>query len=263
MDTSSFDRIARLLGGATSRRAGLGAAAAALLGAAAPTLAAPAAANPGSSSQCGKRVSSRCESNADCCNGRCNLEKGKLNKDGLGRCRCSRRGEQCGDDKDCCRRNNQNLACLDGVCGTPPPPCVRLGETCRHKSTCCKGTCSYAASAPPAQDRSGPPKACCLAQGESGCRTVSDCCANGADPVICEGGVCSVAIVCKELQESCVQGVDTCCAGTCANYQPRPVSERGSIDPRCCIAPDASGCLSSDDCCAAQQCLGGTCAYPN
>jgi predicted outer membrane repeat protein len=135
MDQTQFDRIARLLGGAVSRRAGIGAALAALTGS---RIAADADAKnkgtgrkPGTEGPCGngKRKANICTKNSDCCTGLCNTKAGKKNKDGKGRCRCIQNGKACKSSKNCCN----TLTCNDGVCGSVAP------ETC----LVCASGCPY------------------------------------------------------------------------------------------------------------------------
>jgi len=97
MDQRSFDRFARLLGGAASRRAGIRAALGGLLGLAAPD-GADAGRNkakdkakgkeegrgrPGPEGPCGNgsRKDNACTKDSDCCTGICNTSLGKKNRD--------------------------------------------------------------------------------------------------------------------------------------------------------------------------------------
>ncbi|MGI9252801.1 MAG: hypothetical protein ACR2J8_03575, partial [Thermomicrobiales bacterium] len=154
MDQSSFDRIARLLGGATTRRSGLQAA----LGAAFGLGVAGADAKSGGKSRdkhrggnrrpavegpCGNgsRKDNICTRDKDCCTDICNVKAGKKNIDGKGRCRCHRRGKACKADKNCCN----TLTCVNGVCGgggggsnIPTSfPCVAGVDICEDsKATC-------------------------------------------------------------------------------------------------------------------------------
>jgi hypothetical protein len=119
MDQVSFDRIARALGAATSRRAGvkaaLGLGAAIGLGAAE-----GAAAKPRPEGPCGKggRKDNVCTKDSQCCTGYC--EQSIKNKDKQGRCRCIRKGRPCTAKQTCCGK----AICSSGVCvsGTPPEP---------------------------------------------------------------------------------------------------------------------------------------------
>jgi hypothetical protein len=180
METSSFDRIARLLGGATSRRASLGIAVAALLGA----TAAPATARrPRRQGPCGdfSRAANICTTDSDCCTGICNSPLGKDNKDGAGRCRCVHRGGACTEDRNCCSRRGQGMVCAAGICGEA---CVALQAPCTENDVCCAGVCAQAAV-------DFQPKAvfipiCCILVGNSGCASDDDCC----DPGVCTQGVC-------------------------------------------------------------------------
>ncbi|MFM9107090.1 MAG: hypothetical protein ACKOWF_10390 [Chloroflexota bacterium] len=137
MDHTSFDRIARLLGGAATRRQGLAAALGGVLGAGL-AAAAPAAAaqspsakirrrkRPGITGPCGDgtRAENVCDRDKDCCTGICNRKAGQKNIDGRGRCRCIRRGEKCQEERNCCR----SMVCRDKICAMPGPACTVLNQ---------------------------------------------------------------------------------------------------------------------------------------
>lgn len=127
MDQQRFDRIARLLGSATTRRTVLGAAAAAL---GAGSGAARARPRPEGPCGDGSRAANRCASDKECCTGICNRKAGKTNRDGAGRCRCLKRGTRCGEDRSCCGA----LVCLDGRCGPVPETCDVCASGCAHDS---------------------------------------------------------------------------------------------------------------------------------
>jgi hypothetical protein len=143
MDHSSFDRLARLLGGATSRRDGLKAAIGATLGLGVLADASakshgpsrgkggPAAEGPCKST---KRPDNICTKNSQCCTGLCNTKTGKKNKDGKGRCRCVSKGGTCTANRNCCSRGNQQMTCNNGICGNPAPACT---------PTVCPTGCTY------------------------------------------------------------------------------------------------------------------------
>jgi predicted outer membrane repeat protein len=123
VDHSSFDRIARLLGGAASRRTGFKALGA-LLAFGAVDADARKRARPGKEGPCGngKRKANSCKKNSDCCTGICNTKLGRKNRDGKGRCRCLQKGTACTVSKNCCN----SMSCTSGVCGNTPAP----GPTC-------------------------------------------------------------------------------------------------------------------------------------
>ncbi|MGI9253575.1 MAG: hypothetical protein ACR2J8_07505, partial [Thermomicrobiales bacterium] len=112
MDHTAFDRIARLLGAASTRRAGLTAALGAL--AASATAAAKSPHHPKPEGPCGdhSRKDNTCSKDSQCCTGFC--KKGLKNTDGQGRCRCIKKGQPCTPSQTCCG----NLACVDGICGS-------------------------------------------------------------------------------------------------------------------------------------------------
>jgi hypothetical protein len=184
MDTSSFDRITRLLGAGATRRAGLGLAAAALLGSTA--AAAPKPAGPCKGT---KRPDNICSKNGDCCTGICNTKAGKKNRDGKGRCRCINRGGACTASKNCCSRRGQQMTCNSGICGNPEPDpiCVPLLGPCdAGADTCCAGTCAPYLNG--VGLRLSAPTVCCIELGVSGCTDNLDCCDSGAT---CFQGQCN------------------------------------------------------------------------
>jgi hypothetical protein len=185
MDTSSFDRITRLLGAGATRRAGLGLAAAALLGSTA--AAAPKPAGPCKGT---KRPDNICSKNGDCCTGICNTKAGKKNKDGKGRCRCVNRGGACTASKNCCSRRGQQMTCNDGICGNPEPEpiCVPLQGVCVPQvDTCCGGECSTQLVPASTQPLAPAQTVCCIAEDASGCTVPADCCILDS---VCNDGVC-------------------------------------------------------------------------
>jgi hypothetical protein len=131
MEQSSFDRIARLLGGAATRRTGLKAALGAALGLGLLTPADTGAkqtgtgknkGKPGKEGPCGNgsRKANICKKDKDCCTGLCNTKLGKKNRDGKGRCRCVSKGSTCTANRNCCN----TLVCTDGACAAPCAPDV-------------------------------------------------------------------------------------------------------------------------------------------
>ncbi|MGI9254321.1 MAG: hypothetical protein ACR2J8_11275 [Thermomicrobiales bacterium] len=146
MDQGAFDRIARVLGGAATRRSGLRAALAGVIGLqGAGTVAAkePGAGagvgkgkkrKPGVEGPCGdrSRKDNICTKGSQCCTGLCDRDLGLKNRDGKGRCRCVRKGGACTEDKNCCG----SRACAAGVCGGS------LGPSC-DAPTVCQGGCPF------------------------------------------------------------------------------------------------------------------------
>ncbi len=115
MDLGAFDTIAKLLGGAATRRAGITAAVSAAfgLGGRAGEAAGPGTAQrPKPEGPCGDRTrkDNACTKDSQCCTGYC--KKGIRNKDGTGRCRCAPKKHSCTDKTVCCKR----FSCIDGIC---------------------------------------------------------------------------------------------------------------------------------------------------
>ncbi|MFM9107961.1 MAG: right-handed parallel beta-helix repeat-containing protein [Chloroflexota bacterium] len=137
MDGQAFDRLARALGGAMTRRGSLRAAAGGALaaGAAASLAAKHRRRKPGAEGPCGDgtRKQNICMKDSECCTNICNRKTGKRNKDEKGRCRCIRRGGPCKENRNCCN----TLTCGGGICGggapdpTPTPsPIPDVCEVC-------------------------------------------------------------------------------------------------------------------------------------
>ncbi|MGI9252235.1 MAG: hypothetical protein ACR2J8_00680, partial [Thermomicrobiales bacterium] len=200
MDHSSFDRLARLLGGATTRRAGLRTALGSLLGLAALDDAAgkdKSKGKPGSKDKnrgnhdhshrpepegpCGNgsRKDNACLKNSECCTGLCNTKRAKKNVDGKGRCRCIQRGRKCAESRNCCN----TLSCDDGVCGGNVSPNVPVptSEPCR------KGvdTCADADASCTVYDTREPVGTFCLIPFQGACEKDADC-----ENASCSLGVC-------------------------------------------------------------------------
>ncbi|MFM9108402.1 MAG: right-handed parallel beta-helix repeat-containing protein [Chloroflexota bacterium] len=139
MDTSVFDDLARMLGGAATRRVGLRAAVAAGVAAALGRGAGEdAAAKPGRmpaggpwpAGPCGPKGSDNaCRADRDCCTGYCSAGKGGK----AGRCRCLKRGKPCTASQTCCG----GAPCRNGVCPRRQK-CVHRGDACKRSSECCK-----------------------------------------------------------------------------------------------------------------------------
>ncbi|MFM9105227.1 MAG: hypothetical protein ACKOWF_00835 [Chloroflexota bacterium] len=168
MDQSSFDRIARLLGGAASRRAGLRAALGGLLGLGAVEAAETKGGGKGKDGHgrndrgrntngnrgdrgkdrvrpegpCGdgSRKDNACTKDKQCCTGICNKKAGKKNLDGKGRCRCVKKNGKCKEDRNCCSRKGQEMTCTNGKCGGGIPTseaCVAGGTPCLDPKASC------------------------------------------------------------------------------------------------------------------------------
>lgn len=111
MEQDRFDRLARALGSATTRRAGIGAAIAGAFGFLALTDSVRGRRDAEPAGPCGdgSGKQNRCSSNKDCCTNFCDVV--------IRRCRCLARGETCKNNQSCCAGN----ACHDGVCSNSGP----------------------------------------------------------------------------------------------------------------------------------------------
>jgi hypothetical protein len=198
MDQTQFDRIARLLGKAISRRAGIGAVVAALTGS---QIAADAdgkrkgkgkgsgSGKPGIEGPCGngKRKANICTKNSQCCTGICEVKLGKKNRDGQGRCRCVRKGGDCTADKNCCG----GRSCVKGVCGDSPPSGIpnggacTSGDVCRDPDATCTNYCSRT-----------PSGTYCLKANTGTCSAGTDCKSHNCAAGACASEVCTVCSTC-------------------------------------------------------------------
>ncbi|MGI9255207.1 MAG: hypothetical protein ACR2J8_15800, partial [Thermomicrobiales bacterium] len=238
MDQGSFDRLARLLGGATSRRSGLKAALGAAFGFGAIDSSAkgkghPSEANPGAEGPCGNgtRKDNICQKDSQCCTGICDLATGKKNKDKKGRCRCLANGRSCKQDKNCCKSS----ICFDGLCGD----CRRKNQTCEESSDCCGGNVCIAGVCLP-----------CRATNDA-CYTDGDCCGSNR----CLDGICQP---CLANGKSCTSNAEccdgsNCIDGTCASCLPEGAS---------CGNPIFGKSAASLDCCDGLSCIDDICTAP-
>ncbi|MFM9105658.1 MAG: hypothetical protein ACKOWF_03035 [Chloroflexota bacterium] len=232
MDQSSFDRVARLLGGAASRRAGLQAALGGLLGLGALDADAKGGKDNGKAKDkakakqrgkdrdrrpapegpCGNgsRKDNACLKASECCTGLCNTKRAKKNTDGKGRCRCIQRGRSCAEDRNCCN----TLQCKDGVCGgkppAPQPPTpenlpVPTSEPCRPS----KDTCADPEASCTVYDSGSPAGTFCLIPFKGACQQSADC-QNGS----CSLGVCVTCSCSGCPTETCSPDVCATCTNT-------------------------------------------------
>lgn len=133
MDSVRFDSIARALGAAATRRAGIGGALAALASRLLPQVA-DAATEPEPEGPCGKKgKANRCHKHSQCCTGYCRKKKGKK-----GRCRCAPAKVTCTKKTICC----DGLTCSDGKC-TAVAACDVCASGCSFDSV----NAAYAAAA--------------------------------------------------------------------------------------------------------------------
>lgn len=181
-----------------------------------------------------------------------------------------------GDDTACC----DEVACVDGLCGDPLPPCAAVGDPCTDPIECCDGICAdgtCVACRRPFEvcDDDNP---CCpgLPCGENGecqscfvagtpCAADAECC-HGT----CEAGTCAPCseegVACSSHSECCS---DTCFQGICANCRrhPQPCGD-GCCSGTCgqaghttvchdCLAAERP-CTEDGQCCSS-RCEDGAC----
>ncbi len=268
MDGQSFDRIARLLGGAASRRAGIKAAVVAAVGLATRGVLPeqPVAAKPNQDGPCDDRSGkmNRCKVDGDCCTRYC--KTGKSGK--TGRCRCIHRGKPCRPEQKCC-----NGTCTNGICPRKKRRCVKPDGSCktrikkkkngkkkRIRRACCSGKCT-----------NGKCPKTCKADGAS-CTAASECCVGA-----CTAGICAV---CTATGQACTASPE-CCSGLCdANVCKKiiatsvacvagdvcqdPLAECTSYQSSqpagtyCLLAQSERTCTKDNDC-ITQVCTNGTC----
>jgi hypothetical protein len=269
MDQSSFDRIARLLGGAATRRSGLTAALGGMLGLASLDAAAKSDSHggrgkrsdrsdknhkrdkgnghqkgkPGAEGPCGdgSRTDNACTKDSQCCTGIC--RKGLKNKDGKGRCRCVRKGKACTEDRNCCKGT-----CADGVCGgggrAPIPtgqPCVAGLDTCADSNASCT---TY--------DANDPAGTYCVLPDGQPCNDSDDECQSQK----CISGTCLTPV---PTSDACTQS-DVCAspAATCRTYLEKERNGTFTADTFC-LLPNGETCSDDIDC-ESGNCDSGTCA---
>lgn len=222
MDQSQFDRIARLLGGATSRRRGLAAAIAALASVVPLSQADAAATGAGAGKSSGKNkngtrskdkdrdkgnapgkpsrkpepagpcgsgkvADNRCRKNGDCCTNICKMKN--KGKDGSGRCRCQRKNRPCTEDRNCCKAAGQQMTCIAGRCGYPAGDPVPTGQSCTPGVSVCADDAAVCG-----EYQLGTPAGtyCLLADGAS-CGANGECESNS-----CASGTCATnCTVCR------------------------------------------------------------------
>ncbi|MFM9108857.1 MAG: hypothetical protein ACKOWF_19400, partial [Chloroflexota bacterium] len=250
MDSAAFDRIARLLGAAASRRSGLKAALGASLGLAL-------APDDGSADR-GKRrhgnhrahetggrrrgqpnaegpcKENRCKRNGDCCTGFCLIAKGEKK----GKCRCISVGQPCKKKQTCCG----TLACKQGVCTSTVPVKIDTGAACAPGDIC-----KNAVAACVAYETGTPAGTYCLYPHGTPCGKNEVCatgaCRNGAcGPAgIANGGACTPSDRCLDANASCTTYAANGPAGTF------------------CLLPATTACAADEDCVSA-FCAGNACA---
>ncbi|MFM9105785.1 MAG: hypothetical protein ACKOWF_03715, partial [Chloroflexota bacterium] len=231
MESRAFDRMARLLAGAATRRQGLAALAGALAGAA--FTAGPATAGKGNpkgrkpeaSGPCGdgSRKDNRCTNDKQCCTGICDVKPGKKNKDKAGRCRCLKNGKACKADKNCCTTS----VCFNGSCAA----CRKPNQSCDGNGDCCGGNFCIGKVCQACRDN------------DQSCTASSDCCSGLA----CYNSSCAP---CVADGKACSANAD-CCTGL------------GCYNGSCSICvTDGQTCSSDEQCCSGSVCFEGLCALP-
>jgi hypothetical protein len=183
MEQERFDRMVRLFGRATTRRAGIGTLAALAAGALGRSPE-QADAKPGKAGPCGNgsQKANQCKKHSDCCTGYCNK----------GLCRGVELGGTCSTTRKC----RGTAVCQDGRCvrknnpgpGPGPTPTSCTPENCA--SGCCNGTiCVAYASQTTSQCGTGG-AACAGCTGSDVCNTVDGTCTLPCDSTTCQNGCC-------------------------------------------------------------------------
>ncbi len=271
MDRASFDRIARKLAGAATRRDGFKAligAAVAVIGAGGGAVvdAAPngpakrraeragaskkpsAKGKPSTQGPCGsgKRKDNICTSDSDCCTGICNLGASKKNKDRRGRCRCMKRNKPCTADANCCN----TLTCNQGRCSMrkPGPTPLKPASTVATGSACTPvDTCASNQAACTTYSSNAPRGSYCLLPDAATCSAAEQCVGQ-----VCSGGVCGKGLI--PTGEACTGG-DTCASAgaSCVSY--------GSSNPAgtYCLRANGAACDGAGDC-VSQICIDEVCS---
>ncbi len=266
MEQSSFDRIARALGGAVDRRAGLTAALAATFGLAVRDAAARPARGgkgkgdgkarkdgkrPNTSGPCGDGSikANSCQEDGDCCTEIC--QRKRNGKKGAGRCRCVNEGRPCDKDVNCCSRGGQALTCASGRCRGAK---IATGEPCSAGDICASknATCTTYTGGEPAGTY-------CLIAAGAACAKNLDCASAN-----CENGSCNAK---AGNGGACTATADCANAGaSCTGYTLGPDAPSGTF----CLLASGQSCDTDDDCASGfctgvcevcTVCAGGGCAY--
>jgi hypothetical protein len=264
MDGPSFDRVARLLGAAASRRAGLRAAFGAAFGASGLAAAEATEArkdrdrrnrtagnDDGKNGRAGaagdvtaqgpckstRRKDNICTIDGECCSKWCDKSKGQANNDQKGRCRCRRRNSECQIDINCCKRGGQQMSCIKNRCGYRIPTTMRCkvgGWACKESGATCTSYMDGVSS-----------RLYCLFG-------VNRPCTNDAQ---CTTGFCSNGICKYQLTDACGDaGANTCGdrRASCTTYR-----FGADVTPRC-LLPEGQSCGANNECVTA-ACVGGFC----
>ena len=217
MDHRSFDRLARALGGASTRRGAL----AALAGFAA-------GAGLGSAGRDADAKKKRRKCDPACAAGQTCMK---------GACICDNGGSVCG--ANCCATGQR---CESGACVSPPAQCIAAGEACKGVGRpCCAGTVC-------ASGQAGQDDVACHVPAGGACQVTADCvydatCTDGTcvanqrprpvpaqDCTVCASG-CPYATIEAAIAAAAPGAVITVAAGT---YAPTPIdtpfSGGGSTD---------------------------------
>ncbi|MFM9108284.1 MAG: hypothetical protein ACKOWF_16470 [Chloroflexota bacterium] len=278
MDQRTFDRIVRVFGGSSSRRAGLRAALGALVsGVAAPASAArrrgeaartattatdprsvATGAGPWPAGPCGPTgKDNACTKSAQCCTGYC--KKGKKGK--TGRCRCVKVGRKCVTGQTCCG----GASCTNGKCtrSRPGPTCTASGgacsgETCCPGLTCASGTCGCTPSGNACSSET-----CCAGLtcrgGTCACTPAGEACAS---QTCCTGQTCwngSCQTPTKEVGQACTVGVDICNGGSICRVL-LPDAQSFTLPGTYCSLDTGLACTPAGAPISTTSCVGGWCS---
>jgi len=278
VDQGSFDRLARILGGATDRRAGLKAALGTLLGAGGAAAALEAEARKGRGKDAGPEAGKKkrrkckpdCGSGYECVKGECVCPTGVI----------------CGEA--CCRIGQ---VCEGDACIAEPEPvqCIPAGEPCKGVGrACCDGRVC-------ASGQGGMTDVACYSPKTGACTTATDCvygmaCVSGRCAPPAPAGLaapCDAAAqqlcttpgaVCTAYTSTsaptgtfCTLPVGAICTGDpeCTCYkcslpndgmQGSGGSGRASENTKVCCFPQGQQCRSETQCCRGLSCVNGICA---
>jgi hypothetical protein len=241
MEGSTFDRLARAVSTAGSRRRLLGVLASVGLGGLLSQL--DDASTEAKRKRHGRRRSHRPGKHKD------NRKGKRKGGKGIGGGQCGTTGSDCSQDSDCCANNCFDFACAEKVrtCGTGdtakqclPPAKGCAGETCCYGPLACGDRCCDAPA-----NQCNPQGACCAPNcadrqcGDDGCGAGGTC------------GSCSADQTCDDATGQCVS---TCSAQTCPD---------GCCDAagRCQLGFSRQACGKNGEAC--QECASGQTCLAN
>jgi hypothetical protein len=243
MDDRTFDRMARIVGSQTSRRASILAAIGMALGLKVPFV------NPSSPAAAERDASDRSDRSGD--ETTPGQRDGQRNGKASGKSRGS--GKRAGTAGDRPRGSSRGEGRTAGG-PTPQGPCTPYDvkeNRCRKDSDCCTNWCEKKGK--PGQNAKDGLGRCRCRNWRDVCTRDTDCCKRGGQQMQCIGGICTKRKKGVPTGLTCTDS-DICkdVDAVCGTY------ESGDPAGRYCLKPGGTACRANKDC-ASQKCANGTC----